>query len=431
MGEIKVSIVMPVLNVRDYIRECLDSAVGQTLKEIEIICVDAYSTDGTREIIEEYVKKDSRVKLLDDDKGSTGYANNIGIRYAAGEYMAILEPDDYVAPNMYANLYAAGTTEDCDMVKADYQVFWGTGDKRIFLSKPAARKRELYGKVISAKKDKELFLNDMSTWAGIYKKDFLVRHHISHNETPGASYQDNGFWFQTIAMAERMMYLPISGYRYRLDNPGSSVRNSGKVFAICDEFTFIRKRLEEERLFQTYQSVFVYMKYIRYMGSFYRLHESLKAQFLERFSIEMNAHQENGDLNWELFSDEQKGILKEILISPEKFAEHVICRQQRLKDFLEKSEKVIQFGCGSDGIRFLSCLREHGWIEKIAGIADNNPKLQKGSFMGIPLMSPKEARKRFSGYGYIVTSLNYEAEIKKQLRESGVPEEQIMINCLC
>lgn len=276
METVKVSIIIPSLNVRDYICECLESAVNQTLQEIEILCVDARSTDGTREIIKEYARRDKRVRLLNDDKGSTGYANNQGVRESSGAYVAILEPDDYVDRQMYEKLFLAAKEKDCDAARADYQVFWGTGAGRAFLDKPAARQAGHYDRILSARQEKALFLNDMSTWAGIYKKDFLVRNRIWHNETPGASYQDNGFWFQVTAMAERLMYIPVSGYRYRLDNPGSSVHNPKKAYAICDEFDFIRRRLEEEKIFDQYRGIYSYMKYVRYMGSLYRICEELQ-----------------------------------------------------------------------------------------------------------------------------------------------------------
>ena len=93
----KVSIIVPTYNVAPYIAECMDSLIDQTLEEIEILCVDAASDDGTREVLEAYASKDSRVKILDDIMHSTGYAKNIGIDAAQGEYIGIVESDDYVA----------------------------------------------------------------------------------------------------------------------------------------------------------------------------------------------------------------------------------------------------------------------------------------------------------------------------------------------
>ena len=85
--------------------ECLESVTGQTLKEIEILCIDAGSTDGTLQIIERYVSEDPRIRLVESDKKSYGYQVNMGIREARGQYIGIVEPDDYIDKAMYQNLY--------------------------------------------------------------------------------------------------------------------------------------------------------------------------------------------------------------------------------------------------------------------------------------------------------------------------------------
>lgn len=431
MENIKVSVIMPAMNVKKYIRECLDSVVNQTLKEIEIICVDAYSTDGTRQIIEEYAQRDPRVRLLDDRIGSTGYSNNMGIRLASGKYVAILETDDYVSPSMYETLYAIGEKENCDVVRADYQVFWGDGKQRVFLDKPIACELDMYGRILSAKESKKIFLNDMSTWTGIYRRSFLLENQIWHNETPGASYQDNGFWFQTTALAGRICYAPVSGYRYRLDNPKSSIHNPKKIYAICDEYEFIRRKLEDKNIFTEFCHTFVYMKYIRYISSFYRLHEEFKMRFLIRFSEEMRAHQEKGEIGWEMFSEMQKKILEAVLSSPKTFYEEIRRRQQALAVFLDREGKVVQAGCGSDGIRFLSYMKGENRLSQIICIADNNPKLQGKEIFHIPVLSMEKAKELYGRHGYVITSLNHASAIKEQLCGLGVPEEKIEVSYMC
>ena len=81
---IKVSVLMPSLNVVRYIRECMESVISQTMEEMEILCIDAGSTDGTLEILEEYVRKDRRVRLIKADKKSYGYQMNLGLKEALG-----------------------------------------------------------------------------------------------------------------------------------------------------------------------------------------------------------------------------------------------------------------------------------------------------------------------------------------------------------
>ena len=96
---VKVSIIMPSLNVGQYITECIESAVKQSLEDIEIICVDAGSTDGTWEILQLYQKKDARVRIIKSDVMSYGAQVNMGIAASRGQYIAILETDDYMATN--------------------------------------------------------------------------------------------------------------------------------------------------------------------------------------------------------------------------------------------------------------------------------------------------------------------------------------------
>ena len=103
----KVSVILPSYNVGKYIRECLNSVVNQSLQEIEIICIDAGSTDGTRDIILEFADRDERIRLIDSEKKSFGYQENLGIALAKGEYIGFVETDDYVRTDMCEVLYNA------------------------------------------------------------------------------------------------------------------------------------------------------------------------------------------------------------------------------------------------------------------------------------------------------------------------------------
>ena len=97
----KVSIIIPTYNVENYLRECMDSVTRQTLKDIEIICINDGSTDGSLEILKEYADKDPRIVLVDKENEGYGVGMNIGLDKASGEYIGIVEPDDFVPLNMY------------------------------------------------------------------------------------------------------------------------------------------------------------------------------------------------------------------------------------------------------------------------------------------------------------------------------------------
>ena len=95
----------------------------QTLKDIEIICINDGSTDGSLKILQEYAAKDDRIKIVDKENGGYGIGMNIGLDMATGEYIGILEPDDYVAITMYEDLYKVAKDNDLDFVKADFYRF--------------------------------------------------------------------------------------------------------------------------------------------------------------------------------------------------------------------------------------------------------------------------------------------------------------------
>ncbi|WP_049945093.1 glycosyltransferase family 2 protein [Butyrivibrio sp. AC2005] len=266
----KVSVIMPSLNVFRYIDECILSVLNQTLSDIEILCVDAGSDDGTLEKLKLYEKKDNRIRIIESKKKSYGYQVNIGIAAANGDYIGIVETDDFIEPNMYYELYDAAIKYDLDCVKGDYWYTIGEKDNYIRERKYALREQaQYYGKVIG-NDVRDKFRGYMYTWAGIYKKDFLTSKHIMHNETPGASYQDNGFWFQTMMYANRIMYINKAYYNLRRDNPESSFFSKSKLRAIHDEYDFIRKKIVEGE-FEDKQILLQYCFYYRFIHQIGRL----------------------------------------------------------------------------------------------------------------------------------------------------------------
>ena len=101
----KVSIIVPAYNVEPYLVECMESITNQTLSDIEIICINDGSTDGTLNILKEYAARDERIILVDKENGGYGIGMNIGMSKATGEYIGIVEPDDFVPVNMFGDLY--------------------------------------------------------------------------------------------------------------------------------------------------------------------------------------------------------------------------------------------------------------------------------------------------------------------------------------
>lgn len=341
MTKPKVSIVMPSLNVADYIGVCVDSVINQTLKEIEIICVDAGSTDGTLEILQKYVLQDPRVKILHSDRKSYGYQVNLGMDIAQGDYLGIVETDDIVHLDMFRKLLTVAESTGVDVVKADFCTFemvdgvFSPTEKKI-------AKENLYNRILTQEENYAEIITGASlyTWSGIYKMSFLRENGIRHNETPGASYQDNGFWFQTMCTAKSVYFLPESFYNLRRDNPNSSIMSKGKVYCIRDEYDYIKTYLDNHpELLRKALPFYWWARFGAYQYNYRRIAKEYRPEFLRHFSEVMRVPFENNELDPAMFSAKAWSELKLIVADPEKYLrkhKYEISRSQQNPAFLTR-----------------------------------------------------------------------------------------------
>lgn len=320
MNNPQISVLVPVYNVSTFLRECMDSIVTQTLVDIEIICVDDGSTDDSPQILKEYSDRDSRIRII--TKENTGYGNsmNIGMDAATGDYIGIVEPDDLVPPEMFETLYQCAIKNELDLVKADYYKFWENkdGEREYQLCRTRKSLAQVsYQKVFCPRKIPSSFLALVAIWAGIYKREFLVQNGIRFNETPGASYQDNGFFFQTYAFAGRALYLNQPLYRYRRDNPNSSMNNKEKVYCMDIEYQYIRTFLSkhpalEHDLIYPWRALLFRQQLFTYQ----RIADAFKRDYILHVSKELKEAKANNELDTELFTGTQKMDIEAIIKDP-------------------------------------------------------------------------------------------------------------------
>lgn len=322
---IKVSIVIPVYNVQEYLTECMESVIGQTLKEIEIICVNDGSTDGSPEILERFAARDKRIVLIHRENGGYGCAVNEGMNRAAGEYVGIVEPDDYVPPDMYQDLYRTAKEYELDFVKADFYRFTtGADGERELVYNHLSQKPEDYNRVFTPARCPEALRFVMNTWSGIYRREFLEEHNIRHHETPGASFQDNGFWIQTFIYGERAMIIDRPYYRNRRDNPASSVNSREKVYCINIEYDYIRGILTKNPdIWERFKYMYWFKKYHNYMGTLWRIGEEYRREYVVRFSEELRRGMALGEVKREVFSDLAWSHIQGMAEDPERY---YVCR---------------------------------------------------------------------------------------------------------
>ena len=224
MKKTKVSIIMPSFNVNKYIEKSIKSVLNQTLKEIEIICVDAGSTDGTLEILQHYANEDNRLKIIISEKKSYGHQVNIGIKEAKGKYIGIVETDDFVDHQMYEELYNFAEKEDAEVVKTPFIDYVDEDISNICYFAEELNKK-LPEKCFSACEHGEILAYHASVWAGIYKRKYLLNKSIRFVEAPGAGYVDVGFRYDTCTNTNKIAWLKKPLYYYRVNNNNSSTNN--------------------------------------------------------------------------------------------------------------------------------------------------------------------------------------------------------------
>lgn len=213
-----ISVLIPCLNSKDYIRQCVESVSGQTLNDLEIICIDAGSNDDTVDILNQLESKDSRIKVLNSDKRSYGYQMNMGFDNASGEYIAIVESDDYVDKDMFQYLYDLAKDYDADIAKTTF--YHEFGDNLVIDDyKKQLKDVENSFKLV----DQPRFIHGHpSIWAGIYKSSFLKTNNIRFMEEDGAAWVDNPFFYETAILANNIVYRHLPFYYYRETNQDSS-----------------------------------------------------------------------------------------------------------------------------------------------------------------------------------------------------------------
>lgn len=308
----KITILVPVFNNAEYLRECFDSLASQTLKDIEILLLNDGSTDRRAiAIMEEYSGRDNRFILINKANSGYGHTMNIGLERARGEYVGILESDDLMNADACERLYNAAASMDADVVKSDYDEFYGLGNDKFFERQRICGKDDKYGRLLDPGADTGLFATVNVIWNGIYKRKFLEDNVIRFNETPGASFQDNGFWFQSYIYTHKLLLCDFPTYLYRRDNPGSSMFSKEKVNSMCREYAFIRKiLLKDTSLFKRFSGAYNFKKFHNYMFTLMRVNPAYRNELLDTYRDEFGAAIKNGEIDWNLFGKNQQRSIR-------------------------------------------------------------------------------------------------------------------------
>ncbi len=225
-----VSILVPVYKVENYLEECLDSLVNQTLKDIEIICVNDGSPDSSAKILEKYSKEDSRIVIVNKENGGLPSARNAGLNTARGEYVGFVDADDYAEPNMFEKLYKTAKKENSEIVVCGANIFPLNPKPSQWLYEVLSPKnvtyREFTPEIIFSEPGARPFL-----WRTFIKRDLIERNGMRLQEDILVG-EDNAFQCRIYPMAKGVTLISDKLYNYRWYREGSMM-NSG----IYDDMT--------------------------------------------------------------------------------------------------------------------------------------------------------------------------------------------------
>ena len=325
-----VSVVVPVYNSSRYLRQAIESAANQTLENIEIIIVNDGSTDESLDIIKEYADRDSRIVIIDQPNGGVGNAINNGIAMAKGEYLAEMDSDDYVKPEMYEELYKRAKAHDLDIAISNYYEFTGTGEQfsatqKRFFTNPEWYDRELFPKDFYDRSS-EKYLQGFAwcvIWTALYRREFLGENNIKWNESVRA-YNDNGFWFQTRTLAKKIMYVDEAYYFYRRDNAASTINNFEKFEQdFFGEQTFIKDFLTKKGLWNDLKDFYIKRIFADYIDfALARIQYNRINQFCQKISAMLSEYAEEiREISQKTFSEREWQMLHEIMDDPLTFAQ--------------------------------------------------------------------------------------------------------------
>ena len=254
--DIKVSVIIPVYNEEKYLEECLDSVLAQTLREIEIICVDDGSDDDSVKILEDYAGRDSRVSLLKQKNRYAGNARNLGMSKAVGRYLSFLDADDIFSPFLLEKMYDAAEKETADVIICNARYYDSeTGEitrREKWELMPEA------GSCFCAGDIPGLLFQITNGWAWdkLFSADFIRQCGLYFSGTRTAN--DGYFVYMALAQAGRIVKIEDHLVCHRFNNAASLANTRNKSWHCGFEMLYdIKKGLEERNLYQQLEKTFL------------------------------------------------------------------------------------------------------------------------------------------------------------------------------
>ena len=243
----RLSIIVPVYNVEQWLNRCLDSLYKQELSEdeFEVILVNDGSTDSSLSIAETFASHHSNVRIINRENGGLSAARNTGLEYAQGNYVWFVDSDDFIEPNSIKPILEYAEKNKLDMMCFLFQFIFEDGHTEQYIYRPKYKNEIMTGEEFVVKTG---FV--MSPWASLYRKQFLSDNSLRFKE--GILHEDEEFSPRAQFLAQRIAHTDAIVYNY-FQRTGSIMKSSrselrvSSFLAICDScYTFMKSRVNPE-----------------------------------------------------------------------------------------------------------------------------------------------------------------------------------------
>jgi len=417
---IKVSVIVPVYNVEPCLRRCLDSLINQTLRDIEIICINDCSPDKSLVILKEYAKKDERVKVIDFEKNQgVSVARNSGMKIAKGEYIGFCDSDDYVDLDFYEKLYELAKEKNADIVKGVWKVTKiGTNKELITNFNELILKHKGYfiyqfytaiyrNKMLKKYKVKfpvgKILGQDVcfSSYAGIVAKNIYVLNNVFYNYVVrGDSSTGNTYSCKKMYSAIKCRSIVLD----RLDKAAKKNKNYINVYInvyiqFIQEFLFYLSAKNSEKR--------VARKIAKTAITYYQKYKFPKNLDLDKSIITAIRNKNEKRLVWLLQNWTKGGKL-----ITDDFYPLINIKKNTLQN-----RRLYIWGTGEDGIRVKKQCESYGW--EITAFLDSNKSIKK--YYEYKVVSPEQILNRpEKDFFIIISSRKYAKDIAETCRNAGL-----------
>lgn len=288
----KISVIVPVYNVEDYLNECLDSIINQTFEDIEIICVNDGSTDNSLAILEDYEKKDERIKIISQENCGLSCARNKGMSVATGEYIYFIDSDDYLESEALGELYDLAEKKDLDVILFKLiNVDDDTKEKYPTKYYDMEFLKEKVGDNVFDYKDlgEDLYRLSVSIPGKLFKSDLISDMRF----LVGLIFEDTPFFTEVMFKAKKVYFHNKYLYNRRIRSNSITSSSFSKFSDIVEIMNQLFELSKKYNFYDETKNILFYKKFGLIFTRFKQVNESDKAEFFEKIKKDFTEKQES------------------------------------------------------------------------------------------------------------------------------------------